>query len=389
MLISSSQTIPRSIWALGFVSLFMDMSSEYIHSLLPVFMVSVLGSSMIWVGFVEGIAEAVSLIIRLFSGLLSDYLGKRKALTLCGYGLSMITKPFFPLANSIGTIIIARTLDRVGKGIRSAPRDALIADLAPQEIRGACFGLRQTLDTIGAILGPLLAIVLMIIANENIRIILWVAVIPAFISILILYIFVTEPKHIQSVKNPYVFKISILTSLNKNFWYLIITNCCLNMARFSEAFLILKGQSSGLSLSLTPLILIVMSIIYALTVYPIGKLSDKKNRYLLLIPGIIFLFLAHLVLGFSSHIITVFFGVILWGLHMGCTQGLLSALVTDTTPAELRGTAYGIFNLTSGITLFSASFFAGFIWDQWGSQYTFFLGAFFSLITLIVLSIKK
>ena len=186
--------IPRGVWALGFVSLFMDVSSEMIHALLPVFLVTVLGASVTAVGLLEGTAEAIASITKVFSGTVSDWLGKRKLLTVLGYGLAAITKPLFAIAPSAGWVFAARGLDRIGKGIRGAPRDALIAELTPAPIRGAAFGLRQTLDTVGAFAGPLLAIVLMAATNDAFRTVFWLAVIPAVVSVVVLVLFVREPE---------------------------------------------------------------------------------------------------------------------------------------------------------------------------------------------------
>jgi len=376
------KVIPPSIWALGFVSLFADVSSEWIHSLLPIFMVTTLGASVTAVGVVEGIAEATALITKIFSGVLSDYLKKRKLLALIGYGLSACTKPLFPLSNSIGMVLTARFTDRIGKGIRGAPRDALIGDIAPPEIRGASFGLRQSLDTVGAVVGPLLAVLFMFLLADNIRAVLWIAVIPAFIAVAILARGVKEPEHRQLSTAHKTMRISDIRNAGKDYWQLVAIAGVLTLARFSEAFLVLKAQATGLPIALVPMVMVIMSLTYALSAYPTGKLSDRLDRYTVLIIGVIFLIAADIFLGLADNLWLLALGVGLWGLHMGFTQGLLAAMVTDTAPEQLRGTAYGVYNVVCGISLLTANVIAGVIWDRFGPSIMFFTGAAFTGISL-------
>lgn len=380
------KTIPRSIWALGFVSLLMDTSSELIHSLLPLFMVTTLGTSVTAVGIVEGIAEATALIVKIFSGTLSDYLGKRKLLTIIGYGLAAITKPLFPLANSLTTVLAARFIDRIGKGIRGAPRDALIGDLAPPEIRGACFGLRQSLDTIGAFSGPALAVLLMIVLSGNIHAVLWIATIPAFLSIAVLIFGVKEPKKQKTATSRPPLHLKDVRQMSTAYWSLVIISALFSLARFSEAFLVLKAQDIGLSMTFAPLIMVVMNIAYALSAYPAGKISDKYDRKAVLLAGIGLLAAADLILAISTNLWTLSAGVILWGLHMGFTQGSMAAMVTDTAQSHLRGTAYGIFNLASGLSLLVSSILAGILWDTFTPSATFLAGAVLAGIVFMCLS---
>lgn len=385
------RSIPKSIWALGCVSLFMDASSELVHSLLPVFMVTTLGASVTSVGVVEGIAEATALITKIFSGTLSDYLGKRKLLTLIGYGMAAFTKPLFPLADTIGTVFTARFVDRIGKGVRGAPRDALIGDIAPSEIRGACFGLRQSLDTVGAFIGPLLAMLFMMLLADDIRAVLWIAVIPAFISVAILAFGVKEPEHHHNPNGKPPFRICDIRHAGNAYWQLVAIAGILTLARFSEAFLVLKAQAIGLPIALVPMVMVVMSLAYSLSAYPAGKLSDDgMSRQSVVLIGMGFLIAADLVLGFTDNLWMLALGVALWGLHMGFTQGLLAAMVTDTTPPHLRGTAYGVFNLFSGIAMLLASIIAGVLWDGFGTSVTFFTGAAFTGMALIgLLMVRK
>ena len=368
--------IPRGVWALGFVSLFMDISSEMIHALLPVFLVGVLGTSVAAVGLLEGTAEAIAQVTKVFSGTLSDWLGKRKLLTVVGYGLAALTKPLFALAPSAGWVFAARGLDRVGKGIRGAPRDALIADLAPEKIRGAAFGLRQALDTVGAFAGPLLAITLMAATADNFRAVFWLAAIPAFVSVFVLVLFVREPEGAASRRAAapqHVF--ALVGALGSRFWWLVLVATLFTLARFSEAFLILKVADVGLGLAYVPAVLVVMNVAYALSAYPAGWLSDRMNRWGVFAVGAALLIAADLVLAFGSSIAAAGVGVALWGLHMGFTQGLLAALVADAAGAEQRGTAFGVFNLVTGLALLVASVLAGVLWDRGGPTLTFLAGA--------------
>lgn len=378
--------IPAGIWALGFVSMLMDISSEMIHALLPVYMVAVLGTSALAVGVIEGIAEATASITKVFSGALSDWLGKRKFLAALGYGLAAFTKPIFPLAASLDWLIAARFIDRVGKGIRGAPRDALVADIAPPELRGASFGLRQSLDTIGAFVGPLIAIGLMWLTADHFQTVFWIAVIPAFLSVALILVAVKEPERPQAIRKVRMpLRREELRRLGTVYWWVVVIAAIFTLARFSEAFLILRAQSIGLPLALIPIVLVLMSLAYSLSAYPVGILSDRMDKVTILIAGLALLVLADLVLAFAPGIGALAVGVVLWGLHMGFTQGLLSTLVAETAPAELRGTAFGMFNLVSGLALPAASIIAGALWDATGPQGTFLAGATFALLTVLAL----
>lgn len=373
--------IPRGIWALGLVSMFMDISSEMIHALLPIYMVTILGTSVLTVGFIEGLAEATASITKIFSGALSDWLGKRKLLAAIGYGLAAFTKPIFPLAQSVGWLVAARFIDRVGKGIRGAPRDALVADIAPPDLRGASFGLRQSLDTIGAFVGPLAAIALMTLSSDNFRFVFWIAVIPAFISFGLIVFGVDEPKKQQDQKRTAI-TFRDAGRLPAGFWAVVAVAFVLTLARFSEAFLILRSQSVGLPIALVPLIMVVMNIVYALAAYPAGVMADRIGRQGVLVAGIAFLIVADIILAMGSTVLPIMLGVVFWGLHMGFTQGLLATLVADTAPVDLRGTAFGVFNFAIGIAMLIASVIAGGLWDVYGPAATFFAGAAFTAVAL-------
>jgi len=378
--------IPGSIWALGFVSLLMDVSSELIHSLLPVFMFTVLGVSAFTIGLIEGAAEATALIVKIFSGALSDYWGKRKPLAVLGYGLGAASKLLFAIATGAGLVVAARLIDRVGKGIRGAPRDALVADIAPPEVRGAAFGLRQSLDTVGAFLGPLLAMGLMLLWANDFRAVFWVATVPAFLAVALLFFGVQEPERKSDSKPVNPIRRENLRRLPAAYWWVVGIGAVFTLARFSEAFLILRAQQGGLPLALTPLVLIVMNVIYAVSAYPFGKLSDSMSHSKLLATGLVLLIAADAALAYGNG--WIWGGIALWGLHMGATQGLLATMVADTAPADLRGTAYGFFNLLSGFGMLIASALAGLLWDQFGASFTFVAGGIFSALTLAAIMLR-
>jgi len=371
--------VPRGVVVLGLVSLCMDTSTELVQSLLPLFLVGTLGAGIVTVGVIEGIAEATAAIIKVFSGVISDRVGKRKLLVGLGYGLAAVTKPVFPLAGSVGAVLGARFVDRIGKGIRGAPRDALIADITPPEIRGVAFGMRQALDTVGAFAGPLLAIVLMAIYADDFRKVFWWAVAPAGIAVALLVFGVREPAGtIPNGQRGWPIRRVDLERMSGAYWWVVGIGVVFTMARFSEAFLLLKGRQVGLPLALVPLVMVLMNFVYAVLATPAGALSDRIGRRKVLITGLFVLAAADLVLGFVPGLTGLFIGVGLWGVYMGLSQGLLSALVADTAPDDLRGTAFGIFNLITGIALLAASTLAGFLWQSVGSSVTFAMGAAFA-----------
>jgi MFS family permease len=364
--------------------MFMDISSEMIHALLPIYLVTALGTSTLTVGFIEGIAEATANITKIFSGVLSDWLGNRKLLTALGYGLAAFTKPVFPLATTVGWIIAARFIDRVGKGVRDAPRDAFIADLAPADLRGASFGLRQALDTIGAFIGPLAAIALMTLSSDNFRLVFWIAVVPAFIALAVTVLAVQEPSRRDAETKPPL-RLADSKRLPGRFWAMVGVATILTLARFSEAFLVLRAQNVGLAVALVPSVMVVMNLVYALAAYPAGALSDRTGRGGLLAIGIGCLIVADLFLALSATIALIMVGVVFWGLHMALTQGIFSSLVADTAPQNLRGTAFGVFNFAGGLGMLAASVLAGGLWDGYGPMATFLAGAGLATVALIAL----
>lgn len=378
--------MPRAVWTLGLVSLLMDVSSEMIHGLLPLYLVVGLGAGALAVGLIEGIGEATASIVRIFSGTLSDWSGRRKPLVLAGYGLAAATKPVFPLAGSVSWIVAARVVDRVGKGIRDAPRDALIADLTPPGARGAAYGLRQALDTVGAIAGPLLAMLLMTMTGDAFRVVFWFAVAPAMVSVFLLAVAVPEPRRgLDPPPRRFPLGQAALGRMGRQFWVLVAIAAVLTLARFSEAFLILRAGDVGMALAHAPLVLVVMNIAYAASSYPVGRLSDRIGRTGLLTLGIAVLIASDVVLALASGMVEVVVGALLWGLHMGLSQGLLAALVADGAPAELRGTAFGVYHLVTGLALLAASVTAGVLWQALGPPATFAAGAVFALVAMAAL----
>jgi MFS family permease len=379
--------IPRTVWALGIVSLCMDLSSELVHALLPVYLTVVLGASMVAVGIIEGIAEATASIVKVFSGALSDRLARRKPLLVLGYGLAALSKPLFPLAASVPLVLAARFMDRIGKGIRGSPRDALIADVTAEGSRGAAFGLRQALDTTGAVLGPLAAVGLMLLFASDVRTVLWFAVIPAALAVLVLALWVREPPARATAPNP--LSRASLRELDARFWLVVGFGAVLTLARFSEAFLIIRAQELGLALALVPLVLVVMNVVYTAVAYPAGVAADRGHRRALLVWGLLSLCISDLLLAASLSVPVFFIAIILWGMHMGLTQGLLSALVAEAAPARLRGTAFGVFHFVSGAALLAASLIAGWLWEAYGARWTFYAGAAFTAIALAGLLLAK
>jgi MFS family permease len=380
--------IPRGIWVLGFVSMLMDISSEMVHSLLPMFLVGSLGVSVLVVGLIEGLAEATALIVKVFSGGLSDYLGRRKGLAVLGYALGALSKPLFAISSGAGLVITARLIDRVGKGIRGAPRDALVADIAPPEVRGAAFGLRQSLDTVGAFTGPLLAVGLMLLWANDFRAVFWVAVIPGVLSVLLLMVGVREPERQADAPRSNPINRANMRRLSAAYWWVVGIGAVFTLARFSEAFLVLRAQQLGVAMAWVPLVMVAMNLVYAASAYPFGWLSDRVSHSRLLVAGLLVLILADAVLAVSTDWVSLLIGVALWGVHMGMTQGLLATMVADTAPADLRGTAFGLFNLVSGVAMLVASVVAGWLWETQGASFTFVGGGVFAVLALLVLGLR-
>ena len=379
--------IPRTVWILGIVSLLTDISSELAHALLPLLIVGGFGAGMFVLGLVEGIAESTAAFCKLFAGRLSDAIGRRKALIVAGYGLSALSKPLFPLAGSVGLVLGARVIDRIGKGIRGAPRDALLADVTPLALRGEAYGLRQSLDTIGAIIGPLAAIGLMLWLGV-VRSALWFAVVPAALGVLVLIVWLREPPATKSSRQA-LWSIAAWRGLPAAFWRVIAITALLGLARFGEGFLIVLGRDRGLGEAWAPLALVVMSSVYAASAWPAGRLADRLPRGSLLMIAASALVAADLVLGFGSGPLLFSLGVALFGFHLGFSQGVLAALVADVAPPTLRGTAFGIFHGVTGAALLAASLIAGALWQWRGASACFLGGALFAALGLALLTLHQ
>lgn len=378
-----SRAIPRSVWLLGLVSLLMDISSEMVQTLLPLYLVTGLGASAVTVGLIEGLAVATAMVVRLFAGVISDWSGQRKPLILVGYGLAALSRPIVPLADSAGWIAGARFLDRVGKGIRSAPRDALIADVTPPELRGASFGLRKSLDTVGGFIGPLIAIGLMLLSGNDFNTVFWIAAIPALIAVAVIVVGIKEPASQVPGKASERPRLAALIRIEPAVWAVIGLCAVLSFARFSEAFLLLKAQQAGFALAWIPLIMVLMHLVYGLTAYPVGVLSDRIGRHDMLTVSLVFLIAADLVLAIAQTPVLLVAGVVLWGLHMGFSQGILATLIADRAPPAARGTAFGALNLATGLAVLAGNLVAGVLWESYGAAATFLNGAAFAAIALI------
>jgi MFS family permease len=380
---ATSRAIPRSVWLLGLVSLLMDVSSEMVQTLLPLYLVTGLGASAITVGLIEGLAVATAMATRLFAGVLSDWSGQRKPLILLGYGLAALSRPIVPLADTVGWIAGARFLDRVGKGIRSAPRDALIADVTPPELRGASFGLRKSLDTVGGFIGPLVAIGLMLLSGDNFTTVFWIAAIPALIAVAVIIVGIEEPARQTSGKASERPRLAALAGLGPAVWAVVGLCALLTFARFSEAFLLLKAQQTGFALAWIPLVMVLMHLVYGMAAYPVGVLSDRMGRHGMLAASLVFLIAADLVLAMAQAPAALVAGIVLWGLHMGFSQGILATLIADRAPPEARGTAFGALNLATGLAVLAGNLVAGVLWERYGATATFLNGAAFAALALI------
>jgi len=355
-----------------------------IHSLLPLYLTVGLGATALAVGIIEGVAEATALAVKAFSGTLSDALGHRKWVAAAGYGLGAVSKPLFALATGPWLVFGARFMDRIGKGIRGAPRDALIADVTPPDSRGAAYGLRQSLDTVGAFAGPLLAMALMLAWSDDFRAVFWFAVIPGALSFLLIAFAVREPEHEGGERPAVPFSWRAARGLGRAFWWVTAAGATLTLARFSEAFLVLRAQNLGLALAWAPLVMVGMNAVFAVIAYPAGRLADRLGTRGLLAIGTAALVAADLVLAFATNVLALAAGVALWGVHMGLTQGLLAAMVAASAPPERRGTAFGVFNLACGAGLLAASVLAGALWHYAGPQSTFLAGAVLAAAAIAV-----
>lgn len=376
--------IPRTVWVLGFVSLLMDISSEMIHALLPLFMAGTLGASAIWIGLVEGIGEGTALIAKVFSGVVADRFGHKKRLVFVGYFLGVISKPVFALAGSMPVVLAARFFDRIGKGLRGAPRDAIVADVTDESIRGAAYGLRQSLDAAGAFVGPLLATLLLLLWTENLRSIFWIALIPGA-ACLALILFGVEDNVTPTVNTKRIARKDLKIVMTPAFVQLVILGTLFSLARFSNAFIVLRAADIGIEHAWIPMTLVLMNIAFSLSSYPFGKLADTLNPMKLLALGMVLLVLANLLFAYAANYRILAAGIVLFGMHLGATQGIFSTIISEIAPSEVRATAFGIFNFFSGLALLASGLVAGSLWEYMGAQYCFGGGVVFALITLCLI----
>ena len=384
----SGSKLPRNVWILGFVSLLMDLSSEIYHALLPAFITVTLGLPALALGAIDGIAEAAANFAKLASGRLSDRSRKRKPWVLLGYGLAALSKPLFPVAQGAPELMGARLADRVGKGIRGAPRDAIIADETPPDIRGRAFGLRQALDTVGALIAPLAAVGLMILFVEDIRAVFWIAVIPAALSFLLALIAVKEPAANLAVAT-FQPLFHGFRDLERPVRRLLAVVFLFSLARFSEWFLILRALDVGVSPVLSPLALVAFNVGFLALAYPAGALSDRMSPRSILMAGMGVLVVANFLLAQDIGLLGLTVGILLWGAHMALTQGIFARMVADVAPDHLRATSFGAFYFVSGIGTLLASLAAGFIWDRDGAATTFIAGAGAAAVALAMLSLLE
>lgn len=380
--------LPRNVWILGLVSLLMDLSSEIYHALLPVFVTVTLGLPAVALGAIDGIAEATANMAKLVSGRLSDRNMRRKPWIMAGYGLAALSKPLFPIAAGAAELMGARFADRVGKGIRGSPRDAMIADETPPEIRGRAFGLRQSLDTAGALLAPAVAIGLMWLLMNDVRAVYWIAIVPAFLSFLLAWLALREPATKQPMSKPAPF-FRGFRDLDRATRRLLAVGFLFTLARFSESFLILKGIEVGLNETFSPLTLVLFNLSYTVLAYPAGSLSDHMSPRSILMVGMGVLIVADLILAQTMGYAGLAVGVMLWGAHMALTQGIFSRMIADSAPDHLRATSFGAFWFVTGIATLLASLAAGLLWDRDGSGATFLMGAGAAAVALAMLSLLR
>lgn len=383
---SNKKKIPRTVWVLGFASLLTDVSSEMIHSVLPLFLATSLGASATIIGLIDGVGEAVAAFLKLFSGALSDRIRKRKPLILTGYGLSAAVKPLFALAGNPIAVLAARCLDRVGKGIRGAPRDALIADVTDADSRGAAYGLRQSLDSVGAVVGPLIALAAMTATANDFRFVFWIALVPAIATVILLATGVSEPpsnlEPTSKKVNP--LRMEAIKSLGPGFWFVFFVCLLFTLGNSSDAFILLKAKAIGVAPNMVPLCLVVLNVTYTLSAYPAGIVSDRLGRRGMLMCSFALYAIVYLCLGFTTEQWQLWSLLAIYGFYLGLSQGTFLALVADRVPQELRGTAFGLFSLSIGVGLLPASLIAGFLWDNISPQATFLAGAGFALVSLLI-----
>lgn len=381
--------LPRNVWVLGLVSLFNDTATEMSYWLLPQFLVSVLGAGPMAFGFIEGAAQTVASFARLFSGFLADRLKRRKALAGAGYTLANLTKPLLALSTSWMQVFWIRFADRAAKGFRGAPRDALLADSVEPDRRGAAFGLRQSMDSAGAILGPLGAVVLLPVFLGNVRMVFWAAAVPGLISIVLVWALVREVRPSSATKssrqaNP---PFRLWSASNRRLLGILLAVAIFSLGNSSDLFLILRAQNLGVSTHWAPLLGLVFNTVYTLLSWPAGWLSDRLPRRILVVLGYLTYSLIYCGFAVTSSKVFVWPLFAIYGAYYAFTEGVLKAWIADLVPSEARASAYGVFNWIVGLAAFPASLLAGWLWVHASPAAPFYFGgatAFFGSVLLLM-----
>lgn len=365
----------------------MKISSVIVFTLSPLFMTQVLGASIFAVGILEGILEVITLLARIFSGIISDYIHKRKSIIVVGYIFALISRPFLALATRMEDVFLGRAFDRIGNGLDATPRDALVGDLAPPQIKGACYGLRESLSRAGSFAGALLVMALLWLTEGNFSLVFWIGSIPTVLALMVLVIFVKDSpnQQAQHKKPTHKFKLKDLKKLPLPFWLILLLSGLFMLSNFSGAFLILRAEQTGLDLHLTSLVMIIQNLATAGTAYPVGYLSDKMGRRSMMGVGIVLIVCSDLLLAWGGSLYTILGGVLLWGAEIGITQSILAVFLADTCPQDLRGTGFGLFHFINGCCLLLANVFAGWIWHDVNPSAMFLASAVMASCSAFVL----
>lgn len=377
----------KSLLAVAFMSFCWSTSSLMVFSVLPAFLVDELGTSHIKIGIMEGVAIFLAFAAKVVTGICSDMWQTRKPFILFGTIFTVITKCLFVAATNIYFVFFARFIDRIAKGVRSAPTDALLADIGTKKNYGSVFGIRQALYTLGGVCGALAASICMLASHNSYRVVFIVAVIPALISLWICISFITNPSpEKDNGKNKKLWNVKDIHLLPKEFWFLLIITLFIMVARFSEAFLTLRAKELSWPLAMLPVLIIIMDLVHAGVALLCGSWESKFSKQFLLLIGMVFFIAANIILALATNGFFVVSGFILVGVHMGITQGLLRALIAESTPAHLRGTAYALFYLVSGIAVLAGNGAAGFCADSYGLFSVFIFGGSFTCISFLLCS---
>lgn len=388
----TADKLDRNVWAAGLVSLLTDISSEMIVPVLPLFLTGVLGASAQVVGLIEGVAEFTASLVKSVSGWLSDRAGRRKPLMVLGYGVSNVVKPFLGLTGSWGQVLAIRFADRFSKGVRGAPRDALIADSTPTHLRGRAFGLHRGLDTVGAAIGPLTAALVLNLYAGNLRAVFWWTAVPGVLAVLLLVGFVRDTGRRAAGAAPTApspvmrgWSLSLQPLVPRLRWFVVVSTV-FAIGNSADAFLVLRAQGLGLSVALVPIAYFLFNASYAVLSYPAGALSDKIGRRPVLLGGFIAFALIYAGFGAARHSWQVWILFLFYGIYYAGTEGIQKAYMTDHVGAEQRGTAVGILNAWTGLAALPASLIAGVMWDRFGQPATFYVSAAIAVLATLLLA---